>query len=78
MPGERSPTSIGRDLPASRDRNGACASLSADLGARMKFIAVVREKQSLARLLRLHRVPQRPMPIAPARGPPQTDLDLGP
>ena len=44
----------------------------------MKFIAVVREKQSLARLLRLHRVPQRAMPIAKARGPPQTALDFGP
>ena len=52
--------------------------LACACGKRMKFIALVREKQSLARLLRLHRLPQRAMPIAPARGPPQTDLDFGP
>ena len=44
----------------------------------MKFIAVVREKQSLARLLRLYRLAQRAMPIAPARAPPQTTLEFGP
>ncbi len=44
----------------------------------MKFIAVVREKKSLARLLRLHRLPQRATPIAPASAPPQTHLEFGP
>ena len=53
----------------------------------MKFLALVREKKSLARLLRLHRLPLQPAPIAPAtrcvtpegvRAPPQTDLDFGP
>ena len=52
--------------------------LACACGARMKFIAVVREKQSLARLLRLHHLKLNAMPIAPARGPPQTDLDFGP
>ena len=47
-------------------------------GARMKHVAVVREKESLARLLRLHRLPQQAARIAPARAPPQTDLDFGP
>lgn len=52
--------------------------LACACGARMKYVAVVREKQSLARLLRLHRLAQRATPIAPARAPPQTDLDFGP
>ena len=41
----------------------------------LKHVAVVREKESLARILRAHRLPVQ---AAPARAPPQTDLDFGP
>lgn len=52
--------------------------LACACGARMKCLALVREKKSLARLLRAHRLRTHAAPIAPARAPPQTDLDFGP
>lgn len=50
--------------------------LACKCGKGMKFIAVVTEKKGLARLLRAHRLPTHATPIAPARAPPQTDLDF--
>ena len=52
--------------------------LACPCGHRMKLVAVIFDKHSLARLLKEHSLPNRILPIAPARAPPQTDLDFGP
>ena len=53
-----------------------CASTSC--GHRMKLVAVIFEKKSLARFLCAHGLSERATPLAPARAPPQTDFDFGP
>ena len=52
--------------------------LACPCGHRMKLVAVIFEKKSLARMLAAHALSNRLLPIAPARAPPQTDLDFGP
>ena len=52
--------------------------LACPCGRRMKFIAVIFERKSLARMLAAHGLHARVMPTLPARAPPQGDLDFGP
>jgi hypothetical protein len=52
--------------------------LACPCGHRMKLVAVIFEKKSLARMLAAHRLPNHIAPTAPARAPPQMDLDFGP
>ena len=52
--------------------------LACPCGKRMKLVAVIFEKDSLARMLAAHGLPNRIEPIAPARAPPQTDFDFEP
>ena len=51
--------------------------LACPCGQRMKFVAVIFEKKSLARMLAAHGLRARVMPTLPARAPPQTDFDFG-
>ena len=52
--------------------------LACPCGGRMKLIATVLDKESLARLLPAHGLRVRALPIAPARAPPQAEFDFGP
>ncbi len=51
--------------------------LACECGHRMKHVANILEKKSLARMLAAHRLDVRAMPTAPARAPPQCQLDVG-
>ena len=48
------------------------------LTSRMKYVATIFDKKSLARLLRAKGLPHCIAPIRPACGPPQRDFDFGP
>jgi hypothetical protein len=50
--------------------------LACPCGERMKYVAVIFEKKSLARLLAAHGHRARVMPTLAARAPPQIDLDF--
>ena len=53
------------------------AVLACPCGHRMKLVAVIFEKQSLARMLAAHGLRARALHTLPARAPPQTQLDFG-
>jgi hypothetical protein len=51
--------------------------LACPCGQRMKLVAVIFDKKSLARMLAAHGLRARVMPTLPARAPPQAELDFG-
>jgi hypothetical protein len=51
--------------------------LACPCGHRMKLVAVIFDKKSLARMLAHHGLSARVMPTLPARAPPQAELDFG-
>ena len=76
------------DAPRHRPRNATFCELmkhglgidvlACPCGHRMKYVATIFDKKSLARLLRAKGLPHCIAPIRPARGPPQRDFDFGP